>query len=93
MLTGAQIRKLGKEALTKSNVKTPSFKFVTALSQFIEDIAQQVTHLQSKFTDPSFLKNFTNVTQKEFDEFIKLVWEQYERAVMVPGEACGAVTA
>jgi hypothetical protein len=39
------------------------------------------------------LRNFTNITLGEFEEFIKLVWEKYERAVMVPGEACGAVTA
>lgn len=39
MLTGAQIRKLGKESISKSNNKNPSFKFVTALQEFIENIA------------------------------------------------------
>lgn len=49
--------------------------------------------LQRKFTDRNFLKNFTHLTKFEFKEFIKLVWATYEKAMMVPGEACGAVAA
>ena len=49
--------------------------------------------MQKKFSDANFLRNFTHITKREFDEFINLVWNTYERAVMVPGEACGAVTA
>ena len=50
--------------------------------QFLTDIAQQVEHLQSKFTDKDFLRNFTHITLPEYREFIKLVWENYEKAVM-----------
>lgn len=39
MLTGAQIKQLVKVAVQKSNIKNPSFKFVKALTDFIEDIA------------------------------------------------------
>lgn len=49
--------------------------------------------MQKKFSDTNFLRNFTYMTKREFKEFINLVWNTYERAVMVPGEACGAVTA
>jgi len=41
-----------------------------------------VTHLQAKFDDQKFLRNFTFLTKQEFDEFIKLVWENYEKAIM-----------
>lgn len=93
MLTGDQIRRLSNDAITNCRIKNLSNKFKTALEQFLEDIAQQVTILQKKFNEDSFLRNFTHITRKEFDEFMKLVWKTYERAVMVPGEACGAVTA
>jgi repressor of nif and glnA expression len=93
MLTGDQIRRLSNNAITNCRIKNLSKKFKTALEQFLEDIAQQVTILQKKFNEDSFLRNFTHITRKEFDEFMKLVWKTYERAVMVPGEACGAVTA
>lgn len=70
MLTGAQIMQLSKQAVAKSNVKNPSNKFVKALQTFIEDIAQQVTHLQSKFSDETFLRNFTFLTMPEYQQFI-----------------------
>ena len=93
MLTGDQIRRLSNDAISNCRIKNLSNKFKTALEQFLEDIAQQVTILQKKFNEDSFLRNFTHLTRKEFDEFMNLVWKTYERAVMVPGEACGAVTA
>ena len=82
MLSGAEIKNLCKTSLLSPRVKNPSHKFVAALEHFLEDICQQVTHLQSKFTEEKFLKNFTFLTQEEFNEFIKLVWENYEKAIM-----------
>lgn len=40
-----------------------------------------------------FLRNFASLTSTQFDEFIKMVWKNYERALIQPGEACGAVAA
>lgn len=93
MLTGAEIMGLNDTLLDHTHIKNPSFKFMTALKEFINGIAQQVTHLQAKFTDEAFLKNFTHLTMPQFKQFIELVWLKYEKAIMVPGEACGAVTA
>lgn len=93
MLTGDQIRLISSQAINNCKIRNMSQKFLTSLKSFIEDIAQQVEMLQKKFTDRSFLKNFTHLTKFEFKEFIKLVWVTYEKAMMVPGEACGAVAA
>jgi DNA-directed RNA polymerase III subunit RPC1 len=93
MLTGDELRLLSNQAFSECRIKNLSYKFKVALTQFLEDIAQQVTSLQKKFKEANFLRNFTHITKREFTEFISLVWNTYERAVMVPGEACGAVTA
>ena len=93
MLTGDQIRLVINEAINQCKIKNISQKFLTSLKMFIEDIAQQVDFIQKKFTEKNFLKNFTHLTRFEFKEFIKLVWSTYQRAIMVPGEACGAVAA
>jgi hypothetical protein len=45
MLTGAQIRQQLKKAIENAKTKNPSTKFIEALQKFIEDIAQQVSHL------------------------------------------------
>ncbi len=93
MLTGNELRLLSSQAFKECKIKNLSDKFKQALTSFLEDISQQIDNLQKKFNEPSFLRNFTHITKREFDEFINLVWNTYERAVMVPGEACGAVTA
>ena len=62
MLNGAQIMSLNDTLLDYTHIKNPSFKFMTALKEFINGIAQQVTHLQAKFHDKAFLKNFTHLT-------------------------------
>lgn len=66
---------------------------MSSLKDFLINIAQQVETLSSKFLDDRFLKNFTHLTKTELKAFIDLVWQTYNRALMVPGEACGAVAA
>jgi transcriptional regulator of heat shock response len=73
MLSAARLRELTQNALQKTSIKV-SAKFAAALTNFLEDIAQQIQHLQAKFKDDAFLRNFTHITQNEFDAFMSLVW-------------------
>jgi len=43
--------------------------------------------------DDKLLRNFTHLTEGQLNQFMELVWQMYERAMIQPGEACGAVAA
>ena len=77
-----------------------SDKFNDSLTKFMETIASKVGRLvftKSEATDmladESFLRNFDFLTRNQFNKFIDLVWKTYEKAMIQPGEACGAVAA
>jgi DNA-directed RNA polymerase III subunit RPC1 len=38
-------------------------------------------------------RNFESLTKRQLDDFVKLVWSTYERACVVPGDTCGAISA
>ena len=41
----------------------------------------------------NFIRNFEYITKGQFEKFMDLVWKTYEKALIQPGEACGAVAA
>lgn len=67
MLTGNEIRRMLQKSIADCKVQCLSNTFKTALTNFIENIAQQVTSLQKSFTDEKFLRNFTHMTKEEFE--------------------------
>ena len=77
-----------------------SDKFNDSLTKFMETIASKVGRLvftkgeaADMLADESFLRNFDFLTRNQFNKFIDLVWKTYEKAMIQPGEACGAVAA
>jgi DNA-directed RNA polymerase III subunit RPC1 len=66
-------------------------KFIESLRKFLGNISAQVTTVQHN--DARFRRNFNHFTQSQFNTFINLVWQRYQRAIIQPGEACGAVAA
>jgi len=66
-------------------------KFIESLRKFLGNISAQVTTVQHN--DAHFRRNFNHFTQSQFNTFINLVWQRYQRAIIQPGEACGAVAA
>lgn len=78
-------------------------QFCDKLSEFLETIAAKVEKLIFRLDDGGdldnsgersmFLHNFDFLTRAQFDKFIDLVWRTYEKALIQPGEACGAVAA
>ena len=67
--------------------------FIKAFKTFLYQIADQVDHVWENLHEKSMLRNFNHITQSQFEKFVKLTWERYERTRIVPGEACGAVAA
>ena len=66
-------------------------KFIESLRKFLGNISAQVTTVQHNYA--SYRRNFNHFTQSQFNTFINLVWQRYQRAIIQPGEACGAVAA
>ena len=71
--------------------------FLDALRDFMDKLAKKVERLifkvEGDFGEESFLRNFDFLTKNQLDKFIELVWKTYEKAMIQPGEACGAVAA
>ena len=100
MLTPSQIRDLTAEAIRRCPLGQVSDKFTDSLTKFMETLASKVARLvftKSEAADmvaeESFLRNFDFLTRNQFNKFIDLVWKTYEKAMIQPGEACGAVAA
>ena len=95
MLTPSQIRSLTAKAIEDRPVKQASTKFCDSLTSFLDKLASRIERILFKSDDieVSFFRNFEFLTQTQFDKFISLVWKTYEKAMIQPGEACGAVAA
>ncbi len=105
MLTPSQIRDLTEQAIKDRPLKSVSKQFCNSLSSFMGDLAKKIERLlfnkdsdldenmSCLKTGSSFLRNFDYLTKSQFDKFIDLVWRTYEKALIQPGEACGAVAA
>ena len=103
MLMPSQIRELTAASVQNPPVKNVSSIFCEKLSKFLEGIAKKVENLIFRLDEGDdlensddknrFLHNFDFLTRSQFDKFINLVWRQYERALIEPGEACGAMAA
>lgn len=107
LLTPGEIRQKTRKEIENCPLKNGiSQNFEESLGKFMNELAvqseQAILRLPSSFDETElveddnkerFLKNFASLTKTQFDEFIKLVWKTYERALIQPGEACGAVAA
>ena len=100
MLMPSQIRDLVAQAIQNRPIKKVSSKFLESFTAFMDQLASKIERVLFKSDDgdadlpeDSFLRNFDFLTRHQFDEFIALVWKTYEKAMIQPGEACGAVAA
>ena len=101
MLTPTQIRELTAAAISNPPNKQVSQQFCDQLEKYLEGIAAKIDRLIFRVNDiqttdierRNFLLNFDYLTRFQFDKFIDLVWCTYEKALIQPGEACGAVAA
>ena len=97
MLTASQINDLTERAIKSCPMKQVSENFFASLRSFMDNLATKVEKLM--FTraeisaEESFLRNFDYLTKNQHKKFMELVWRTYEKALIQPGEACGAVAA
>ena len=70
----------------------PLRKFLSKIGQKTQDTINVLERDEDPDTD-KMLRNFTHLTKTQFELFIQQVWREYERALIQPGEACGAVAA
>jgi len=85
-----------EKAIIDCPVKNVSNKFIKSFREFFGKIASQVEQVSLKLNtdhNGSMVRNFTYLTKSQFEDLVKLTWKTYERAVIQPGEACGAVAA
>jgi len=82
---------LTEKAILNCPLQKVSIKFIESLRKFLGNISSLVHDLEGN--DVKFRRNFNHFTQSQFDAFIGLVWQRYKRAIIQPGEACGAVAA
>lgn len=99
MLSPSQIRELTEQAIEGRPVHLQvSDNFIQSLRAFMDKLAQKIERLFFKGAEDDdigngFLRNFDFLTRNQFDKFFSLVWQTYEKAMIQPGEACGAVAA
>lgn len=66
-----------------------------SFKSYLYEIAEKVTQYSIALSGlgEQILRNFDHFTKEQFTKFVSQVWKTYEKSVIVPGEACGAVAA
>ena len=98
LLTAGQVRQLTGEAIAECPIKNVGQKWIgerSVLRDFMETKAKEIEQALGvvQANDDRLLRNFTHLTRGQLNQFMELVWQMYERAMIQPGEACGAVAA
>jgi DNA-directed RNA polymerase III subunit RPC1 len=87
-----QVMKIVEDEISTCPVKGINEEFLKEVRTFFKELTQKMTtYLEN--SDVNINNSPYSITQLQLREFFKICWTKYRRAMIVPGEAVGAVAA